>query len=56
MLELLQRLFIGHAHKYIVKEQMMIRNSTPSDGYAGKIIIQECEICGKLFNHRVMSE
>jgi len=52
MIELLKRIFIGHNHKWVRMENVNVKEEY-GDNYAGALIIQQCEICGKLKNHRV---
>jgi len=52
MIELLQRLFLGHSHKWTIHETMMVRNDG-GDSYEGKIVVLQCEVCGKLKNHKI---
>lgn len=52
MIELLQRLIIGHLHKWIREETVGVVSSD-GDALAGKIIIMQCDVCGKLKNHKV---
>jgi hypothetical protein len=50
MLELLQRIFLGHNHKWQKIEEINIKYEDV-DAYARKIIILKCATCGNLKNH-----
>lgn len=52
MFEAIYRLIIGHTHKWVEVRQVKVLSR---DGTAleGLIIVQQCEICGKLNNHKV---
>lgn len=53
MFKFLQKIFIGHSHKWI---QDSVINVTDSDGTKtpiGRIIVLRCEVCGNMKNHKV---
>lgn len=53
MLELLQRILIGHAHRWEVIERAEVWDGGRMPD--ALILTQKCSICGKLHNHRVSS-
>lgn len=54
MIELLQRLFIGHVHHWEVVSRI---EAWDQGGDRPKKLIwtQQCSICGKLHNHQILS-
>ena len=53
MIELLQRLFIGHVHHWKPFKQTIVQD--PGDVPEGIIITLQCEVCGKMKNHRIFN-
>ena len=48
MIELLQILFIGHAHKWkTIESYPLFENDSTGTRPIGKGVISQCEICGK---------
>lgn len=54
MLEFLYKLFIGHVHKYDIKEEVYIWKEGQTSGRPKqKLYIQQCTICGKLNQFKI---
>lgn len=48
MLELFQKLFIGHVHKYVIIEEVSLYTSSENYLPSGKRYVCQYEHCGKL--------
>lgn len=48
MLELLQKIFIGHAHKWTILSQRVLTNSNDFSSATGTRYHCQCTVCGKV--------